>query len=169
MVDAQNGLGQVQALKTLERLIPLAREYGVASATIRNSQHFGALSFYCNRAAAEDMILIATTNCEPAMSPVGGCEAFFGTNPIAASFPTGRGFPVKIDLATSLVARGNIVAAAKSGRAIPEGWALDSDGKSTTDSQAARRAQCWPWQDTRASPWPCSWRCFPGCSRGGRG
>lgn len=136
-VDAANGLGQVQAVKTLRRLRTLAREYGIAAATIRRSQHFGALSYYCNLAAAEDMILLAMTNCEPAMSPAGGCEAFFGTNPIAASFPTGKGFPVKIDLATSIVARGNIIAANKAGRPIPEGWALDPEGEPTTDAAAA--------------------------------
>jgi len=137
VVDANNGLGQVQAVKTLRRLIPLAKQYGVASATIRRSQHFGALSYYCNRAAEQDMILLATTNCEPAMSPEGGCEAFFGTNPIAASFPTGKGFPLRIDLATSLVARGNIIAAQKAGKPIPEGWALGVDGNPTTDPAAA--------------------------------
>lgn len=136
-VDAGNGLGQVQAVRTLERLIPLARTHGVAAATIRRSQHFGALSYYCNRAAAEDMILLATTNCEPAMSPAGGYDAFFGTNPIAASFPSGGGWPVKIDLATSIVARGNIIAANRDGRAIPEGWALDDQGEPTTDAAAA--------------------------------
>jgi len=136
-VDACGGLGQVQAVKTLDLLAPLAREYGVASATIRRSQHFGALSYYCNRAAAQNMVLIAMTNCEPAMSPAGACEAFFGTNPIAASFPTGKGFPLKIDLATSLVARGNIIAAHKAGRPIPEGWALDPNGNPTTDAGAA--------------------------------
>lgn len=137
VVDAAGGLGQPQAVKTLRRLIPLARQYGVAAATIRHSQHFGALSYYCNLAAREDMILWATTNCEPAMSPAGACEAFFGTNPIAASFPTGKGFPVRIDMATSLVARGNIIAAQKAGRPIPEGWALDADGNPTTDAAAA--------------------------------
>jgi len=137
VVDAANGLGQVQAVKTLELLKSLARTYGVASATIRRSQHFGALSYYCNLAAAQDMVLVAMTNCEPAMSPVGGCEAFFGTNPIAASFPTGKGFPLKIDMATSLVARGNIIAAHKASRPIPEGWALDADGNPTTDAAAA--------------------------------
>ena len=137
VVDAANGLGQVQAVKTLELLKPLARTYGLASATIRRSQHFGALSYYCNLAAAQDMVLVAMTNCEPAMSPAGGCEAFFGTNPIAASFPTGKGFPLKIDMATSLVARGNIIAAHKAGRPIPEGWALDADGNPTTDAAAA--------------------------------
>ena len=136
-VDACNGLGQSQAVKTLDRLIPLARQYGVASATIRRSQHFGALSYYCNRAAAADLILLAMTNCEPSMSPEGGCEAFFGTNPIGVSFPTGKGFPLRIDMATSLVARGNIIAAQKAGRSIPDGWALDVDGQPTTDAAAA--------------------------------
>jgi len=136
-VDAGNGLGQVQAVRTLERLTPLARQYGIASATIRRSQHFGALSYYCNLAARQDMILLAMTNCEPAMSPAGGSEAFFGTNPIAASFPTGKGFPVKIDLSTSIIARGNIIAASKAGRPIPDGWALDPEGQPTTDAAAA--------------------------------
>src|SRR5438093_201366 len=58
-VDAGNGLGQAQASKVLDRLIPMARRGGVASATIRNSQHFGALSWYCNRAADENQILMA--------------------------------------------------------------------------------------------------------------
>jgi len=136
-VDAGNGLGQVQAYKTLERLIPMAKRHGTAVATIRNSQHFGAVSYYCNLAADEDMILLATTNSQPAMSPEGGCQAFFGTNPIAASFPTGKGFHVKVDLATSLVARGNIIAAKKQGKSIPQGWALDVDGNPTTDAAAA--------------------------------
>lgn len=136
-VDAGNGLGQVQAVKTLEKLIPKAKRNGIAAATIRNSQHFGALSYYCNRAAAQDMILFAMSGCEPAMSPEGACQAFFGTNPLAASFPTGKGFPVKVDLATSVVARGNLIAAQKRGQPIPLGWALTPDGEPTTDAAAA--------------------------------
>jgi len=137
VLDAGNGLGQVQARKALDLLMPLAQQNGVATATIRNSQHFGALSWYSNFAASQEMILLAMTNCEPAMSPDGGYEAFFGTNPIAASFPTGKGFPVKIDLATAGVARGNIIAAQKKGQPIPLGWALDPDGEPTTDATQA--------------------------------
>lgn len=136
-LDAGNGVGQVQAVKALGMLLPRAREHGIAAATIRNSQHFGAVSYYCNRAAAQGLILLATTNCEPAMSPTGGRDAFFGTNPIAASFPTGKGFPIKIDLSTSAIARGNIIAAAKRNEAIPLGWALDPQGNPTTDAQQA--------------------------------
>lgn len=137
VVDAANGLGQVQAARTLEHMLPLAREHGVVAATIRRSQHFGALGYYAGRAAREGMILLATSNGEPAMSPAGGYDPFFGTNPIAASFPTGRGWPVTIDLATSVVARGNIIAASREGYPIPEGWALDPDGNPTTDAERA--------------------------------
>lgn len=136
-LDAGNGVGQVQAVRALDMLAPRARENGIAAATIRRSQHFGALSYYCNRAAAQGFILLATTNCEPAVSPTGGWDAFLGTNPIAASFPTGKGFPIKVDLSTSAVARGNIVAAAKKNEPIPLGWALDPDGHPTTDAQQA--------------------------------
>ena len=137
-VDAGNGLGQVQASKVLEALISMAKAGGIAAATIRNSQHFGALSYYCNRAAQEDMILTAMTTAEPSMSPEGGCQAYFGTNPIAASFPTGKAFNfVRIDLSTSLVARGNIIAAQKESKAIPLGWALDPEGNPTTDPDEA--------------------------------
>ncbi len=136
-VNANNGIGQVQASKVLDLLVPMARSAGCSSATIRNSQHFGALSYFCNRAANHGMILLAMTNCEPSMSPAGACEAFFGTNPIAVSFPTGKGYPIKIDLATSVVARGNIISAKRQGKSIPEGWALDSDGNSTTDAEKA--------------------------------
>jgi LDH2 family malate/lactate/ureidoglycolate dehydrogenase len=136
-LDANNGLGQVQAMKALDLLMPLAKTNGVAAATIRNSQHFGALSYYCNYAAEHGMILLAMTNCEPAMSPTGGYEPFFGTNPIAASFPRKDGPPVKVDLATSIVARGNIVAADKKKESIQEGWALSRTGESTTDAAEA--------------------------------
>jgi LDH2 family malate/lactate/ureidoglycolate dehydrogenase len=136
-LDAGNGLGQVQARKALDLLLPLAQKNGVAAATIRNSQHFGALSWYCNAMAAHKMVLLAMTNCEPAMSPTGGYEAFFGTNPIATSFPTGKGFPVKIDLSTSGVARGKIIAADKKKESIPLGWALDKEGNPTTNAADA--------------------------------
>jgi LDH2 family malate/lactate/ureidoglycolate dehydrogenase len=136
-LDARNGLGQVQATKAVDMLIPLARQNGVAAATVRRSQHFGALSYYCNRAAAQNCILLAMTTSEPAMSPEGGSDAFFGTNPIACSFPTGKGYPIKVDLATSKVARGNIIAASKQNASIPEDWAFDVHGHSTTDPHKA--------------------------------
>jgi LDH2 family malate/lactate/ureidoglycolate dehydrogenase len=136
-INANNGLGQVQAYKTLQLLIPMARESGCASATIHHSQHFGALSYFTNKAAEHDMILLAMTNVESSMAPTGARSPFFGTNPLAISFPTGKGYPIKIDLSTSVVARGNIIAAQRRGEAIPLGWALDPEGNPTTDTEKA--------------------------------
>ncbi|MGP8051425.1 MAG: Ldh family oxidoreductase [Desulfobaccales bacterium] len=136
-VNANNGLGQVQAYKTLQLLIPMARESGCASATIHNSNHCGALSYFTNKAAENDMILWAMTNVESSMPPTGGRSAFFGTNPLAISFPTGKGYPIKIDLSTSVVARGNIITAQRKGEAIPLGWALDAQGNPTSDADKA--------------------------------
>jgi LDH2 family malate/lactate/ureidoglycolate dehydrogenase len=136
-LDGSNGLGQVQARKALNLLQPLGKKHGVAAATICNSQHFGTLSYFCNLMAAEGFILLAMTNCEPAMPPEGSYEAFFGTNPLAASFPTGKGFTIKIDLATSIVARGNIISAQRNSAPIPLGWALDSQGEPTTNAEQA--------------------------------
>jgi LDH2 family malate/lactate/ureidoglycolate dehydrogenase len=137
VLDAMNGLGQVQAVKALQMLIPVARQNGIAAATIRRSQHFGALSYYCSLAADQNCILLAMSNAEPAMSPEGGSEAFFGTNPIACAFPTEKGFPLKIDLATSKIARGKIIAASKKNVPIPADWAFDANGEPTTDPHRA--------------------------------
>ena len=104
-------------------------------------------------AAEQDMILFAMTGCEPAMSPEGACQAFFGTNPMAASFPTGKGWPVKIDLATSIVARGNIIAAQKRGQPIPPGWALTLDGEPTTDAAAALAGTVLTMAGQRVTRW----------------
>lgn len=143
-VDACNGVGQVQAVKVLRELMALAREYGVATAAIRHSQHFGTLSYYCNLAAAEGMILFATTNSYPIMAPTGGVDPFFGTNPLGIAFPTDKGFPACVDMATSKVAQGHIIEAAKQGKAIPGDWALDQDGHPTTDPAAALQGTMLP-------------------------
>jgi (2R)-3-sulfolactate dehydrogenase (NADP+) len=82
------------------------------------------------------MVGMAFTNTPPAMSPPGGATPYLGTNPIAAGFPT-SGQPVIVDMATSQVARGHILKAARLGESIPEGWAVDAAGQPTTDPEAA--------------------------------
>jgi (2R)-3-sulfolactate dehydrogenase (NADP+) len=69
----------------------------------------------------------------------GGRRALFGTNPIAAAFPRRNGVALTIDLSLSEVARGKVMVAAKEGRPIPLGWALDEHGQPTTDANAALR------------------------------
>jgi len=137
VLDANNGFGQVAGVRGMEQAISLARTHGTGAVGIRNSQHFGAAGYYCEKAVREEFIGLTLTNSEPAMPPWGGYEAFFGTNPIALGVPTGTGPPILIDLSTSIVARGQIIAASQRGDSIPEGWAVDSKGNITTESEKA--------------------------------
>lgn len=136
MVNGDNGLGPVVAKAALDEAVNRGKQHGLSAVSVRASNHAGALGIYVQRAADEGLIGFAFTNAQPAIPPWGGRKAYFGTNPIAMS--AGRGNrQIVIDLATSIVARGNIILAAKEGRPIPEGWALDSDGLPTTDAVRA--------------------------------
>jgi (2R)-3-sulfolactate dehydrogenase (NADP+) len=102
-------------------------------------------------AAHEGVVGLAFANSPAAMPAAGGKRAIFGTNPVAAIFPRKDRDPVMIDLALSEVARGKIAVAAKKGEAIPQGWALDSAGRPTTDAKAALEGSMLPIAGTKGA------------------
>ena len=137
VLNADNGLGQIAGDKAITKAIEMAKIYGLGAVAVKNSQHFGALGYYCNKAAENEVICLAFTNAEPALPPWGSYEAFFGTNPIAMGVPVKNDIPIIIDLSTSIVARGKIISASKKKEPIQEGWALDPEGNPTTDADKA--------------------------------
>ena len=79
------------------------------------------------------------------MPAAGGRHPIFGTNPIAAIFPRrGDAVPLMVDLSLSEVARGKLMLAAKEGKPIPAGWALDAQGNPTTDPKAGLEGSMLP-------------------------
>ncbi len=139
LLDADNALGPVAAAAAIDEAVRLAQVQGVGMVAVAHTNHAAALSAYTERAAASGCIALMTCNTPPGMPPWGGRVAFFGTNPLAFSAPgpTPAEPPIVVDMATSMVARGNIIMAARQGQAIPEGWAIDAEGNPTTDPQAA--------------------------------
>lgn len=135
-VNGDNGLGQLVAVHSMSTAIELANEYGIGFVTAKHSNHSGASSYYCKMAARQQMMGLMFTNAPQAVPPWGGKEPYFGTNPIAFGFPN-NDEPVIVDMSSSVVARGNIIVAAKEGRSIPSGWAIDKDGLPTTDPNKA--------------------------------
>ncbi len=135
-IDGDNGLGQLVAERAMHEVLKVAEQYGIGLATVKHSNHFGAASYYCKIAADKQMLGLIFTNAPSAVAPWGGKSPYFGTNPIAFGIPAKEN-PVIIDLSSSAVARGHIILAAKEGKTIPLGWALDQDGKPTTDPQEA--------------------------------
>jgi (2R)-3-sulfolactate dehydrogenase (NADP+) len=137
VVDAKGGLAFEACRLAAEEAARRAREYGVAFVAVTNSNHFGVAAFHLEQVAAAGLVGIAMGNSPAAMPAWGGKRALFGTNPIAAVFPRRSQPPLSIDLSLSAVARGKIMVAAREGKPIPEGWAVDAHGRPTTDAKAA--------------------------------
>jgi (2R)-3-sulfolactate dehydrogenase (NADP+) len=114
-----------------------AREFGVSCVGVTNSNHFGAAAVHLEPLGKAGLVGLAFSNSPAAMPAWGGKTPLFGTNPVAAVFPRRDAAPLLIDMALSEAARGKIMLAAKEGKPIPQGWALDRDGRPTTDAKAA--------------------------------
>lgn len=137
LIDAGNGLAYPALHLAEKEAASRARGNGVAFIAITNSHHAGAMALPVRRLARQGLVALAFTNSPYAMPVPGGRRPLLGTNPVAAAFPRRDAAPMVIDLALSEVARGKIMVAAKEGRPIPEGWALDAQGQPTTDARAA--------------------------------
>jgi (2R)-3-sulfolactate dehydrogenase (NADP+) len=144
LVDARQGLAFEACALAVREAIARAREYGVAFVAVTNSNHFGVAAYHLEAVAAAGLVGLAFGNSPAAMPAWGGKRALFGTNPIAAIFPRRAGAPLSIDLSLSAVARGKIMVAARDGKPIPEGWALDAAGMPTTDAKAALEGSMLP-------------------------
>jgi len=137
LVDAHSGLAFPACAFAVDEAIKRAREFGVSFVGVTNSHHFGVAADHLEAVAAAGMVGLAFGNSPSAMPAAGGKHPVFGTNPIAAIFPRRVGAALAIDLSLSEAARGKVMVAAKEGRPIPAGWALDREGQPTTDAKAA--------------------------------
>ena len=137
LIDNRDGLPYVSAQWAVEEAIQRARRNGIGFAGIRNSAHVGVLGIHLLPVAQAGLVGFAFTNSPAAIPPWGGKKPLFGTNPIAAVFPREKGEPLVIDLALTTVVRGRIMMAMRKGERIPDGWALDRNGKPTNDPKEA--------------------------------
>ena len=151
IVDGGDGLGAVAGSLAVRTAIHKARQFGIASVLIRNTNNIGALACYTEIAAREGMIAIMSCNAAPAMAPWGGAEAFLGTNPFAIGIYTGNDMVFSADMASSVVARGKVRKAARNGESIPDNWAVDSEGNFTTDPNAALKGALLPMGGPKGS------------------
>jgi (2R)-3-sulfolactate dehydrogenase (NADP+) len=136
LVDARQGLAFPACKLAVSEAVTTARALGVCFVGVTNSHHCGVLVDHLRAAAAAGMVGLGFANSPSAMPAAGGKHPIFGTNPVAAVFPRKGRDPLMIDLSLSEVARGKLMVAAKEGKSIPLGWALDKDGQPTTDPQA---------------------------------
>ncbi len=137
VVDAQNGWGAPASRFAMALAIKKAAKVGMAGVGVRRSNHFGFAAYYGMMALEHNMIGAAFTNARRNMVPTGSTASYFGTNPICICVPAGKERPLVYDGATTVVAQGKIQVANKKHLPIPPNWALDKEGRPTTDAAAA--------------------------------
>jgi len=119
--------------RAMEAAISIAKENGVGLSGVYRSTHFGMAAFYVIQAVKEDFIGFTFTNASPGMAPWGGAKPILGVNPLAAGAPAGKRFPVVLDMAMCVMARGKMRLMGLRGEPLPENVALDADGNPTRD------------------------------------
>ena len=135
--DARNGMSQLAFEQALPELIAKAGHHGIAALAINNCYHFSALWPAVERLASHGLAAMSMVPSHSWVAPAGGTRGSLGTNPFAFSWPRQGKNPFTFDFATSAFARGEIELYRREGKPLPEGVAVDKDGKPTTDPQAA--------------------------------
>ena len=136
-VDANSSIGFVAADIGIKEAIKNAKKTGIGLVGIKNSGHYGLSGYYAEQAVKKNLIVFCFTNAPPAIAPHGSKKKLFGTNPICFGSPTTSKIPFILDTSVSEINRGKIRVAAKTGKKIPVGVALDKFGKPTTDAKKA--------------------------------
>lgn len=134
-VDARNGFAHPAIEAGFAKLIPAARKNGIAGLAVHNSYNAATLGYHTGYLARHGLLAFGFTNATPAIAPVGGRKPVIGTNPLSFAVPGEAGkIAFLIDQSASAVTWTAVKLAADEGRAIPLGWALDAEGKPTTDA-----------------------------------
>lgn len=150
-VDGDNGMGFIVATRAMAAAIDAACTFGIGMALAFHSNHFGIAANYLLQALDAGMASIVFTNASPAMPIWGGRTPFLGTSPLGMAVPGGDQPSLVLDMATAVAARGKIRRAAERGESIPEGWALDQQGRPTTDASAAYKGILLPLAGPKGS------------------
>ncbi|MEP3295661.1 MAG: Ldh family oxidoreductase, partial [Pseudoruegeria sp.] len=144
-VDAATGFAHSAIDMGFERLIPLARQQGIAALAIRNSYNCGVLGYHTYRLAQAGLLGIGFTNAPASIAPSGGSKPVVGTNPFSVAAPGADGQPaLLIDQSASTIAKSEVMKHAREGKSIPVGWALDADGNTTTDPNVGLKGSMAP-------------------------
>jgi len=150
-IDANHGFAFPAISLAISEITNACKKYGIAAASISRSHHFGQAGRHVEKLAERGLIGLMFGNTPKAIPPWGGSKALFGTNPIAFSSPREDAAPLVVDLSLSKVARGKVMVANQQNEKIPVGWAIDDEGKPTTDPKKALAGAMLPIGDAKGS------------------
>lgn len=135
-VVGDGGFAPLSQQLGLQPLIERTRAQGLAALAINDVYHFQALWYEVEPLAEAGLCAFAFTAAFPYVTAAGGRRPIYGTNPMAFGWPRPGKSPMVFDQASSALARGEIMIAARDGHDVPPGTGIDSEGRETTDPKA---------------------------------
>ena len=132
-VNGHNCFAPLAIQQGRSALIDAANTCGIAIMPLIRVHHFAALWTDLEEICEAGLVAFACTSYKPSVIPAGGKKALYGTNPIAFGWPRKNRPPMIFDMATSVMARGEVGVAARDGHTLPEGVGVDAEGNPTTD------------------------------------
>src|SRR5262249_49040944 len=144
MIDAGNGFAYPAVDLAIAHLPAVAAGTGIAAAGFTRSHHFGVVGRHVERLAEAGLIALAFANTPKAIAPWGGRRAVFGTSPVAFAAPPRAAPPLGVAMRWSEGAAAKPPAAPRGAEPVPADWAVDADGRPTTDAQAALKGALQP-------------------------
>jgi LDH2 family malate/lactate/ureidoglycolate dehydrogenase len=144
LFDGGNNNGMLSMFYATQAAIERAQAHGFALIGLTNTWTSGRGAYYVEMIARAGLIGIHTVSASRRVAPMGGTKAVLGTNPIAFGFPT-DGDPLVIDIGTSAFMATDLKMRERLGTALPEGVAIDADGRPTTDPGLARLGAILPF------------------------
>ena len=137
IMDADHSLGYSAGMIAMEKAIKIANEAGIAAVSVKNSSHCGALSYYCEEAANNDMIGIAFTHATSKLKTPNSTKEFFGTNPICFCAPMENNLSVCFDSAQSFISFHEVLDSRVENRKLKNNIAADEHGNITDNPNEA--------------------------------
>lgn len=133
--DGCNGTGQWMAFRATERGIAMAEAQGCGIVALRRAGHAGRVGAYAEQACASGIVSIHFVNVAGSslVAPFGSVQRCISTAPVAVGVPNAHGEDFVLDFATSLVAEGKALVAARGGKPLPGDALIDPDGRHTGD------------------------------------
>lgn len=144
LLDGGNNTGMLALRRATDIAIDKAQALGIAVVGMTNSWTSGRGAYYVERIARAGFIGLHTVSSARHVAPFGGARKMLGTNPLSFGFPL-DGDPLVIDFGTAAFMSSELSLYERLGRALPEGVAIDPQGRPTTDPHAARAGALLPF------------------------
>ena len=144
LYDGGNNNGMIAIYQAAKATIEKAKAHGIALVGVTNTWMSGRNAYFVEMIAREGYVAIHTASSGGAVAPLGGIKPILGTNPIAFAIPTDDG-PLILDMGTSAFMGTELQLRLRRKEPLPEGVAIDRDGKPTTDPAEATAGALLPF------------------------